>query len=219
MSSGMEWNEEVPYDNPLNSEIQMDTSSDPVGFVLSRRIISEPGKIWNYNGGTTELLAAVLEKVSGKKIDEFAKAHLFNPMGIETIEWTKFPGTSTPAAASGLRLRSRDLLKFGILYHHKGRWNNQQIIPANWTTVSLQALISRPGNRGGYGYLFWTFKDSIQHKPIFWAAAVGNGDQRIYFDEKNNLIVVTTAGNYNLWTIKNDSYAILKRIYDSFSAK
>jgi len=46
-------------------------------------------------------------------------------------------------------------------------------------------------------------------------AAVGNGDQRIYFDKINNLIVVTTAGNYNIWDIKNNAGAILKRILES----
>ena len=41
-------------------------------------------------------------------------------------------------------------------------------------------------------------------------AAIGNGGQNIFWDLKNDLIVVTTAGNYNNRSIKNDPYALLK---------
>ena len=225
MTSGLKWNEEVPYDNPENSEIKMNRSADPIDFILSSPMITLPGKEWRYNGGTTQLLSIIIERATGKKVDEFAKEYLFRPLGIATFEWIKMPGTDNPAAASGLRLRSRDLLKFGILYHNKGKWNGKQIIPRDWIKQSFHTIIHRPvsPNRakpnGGYGYQFWTFNDTIQTQPVYIVAAVGNGDQRIYFDEKNNLLVVITAGNYNIWTIQNNSYAILKRIYDSFHVK
>jgi hypothetical protein len=35
MTSGLKWNEEVPYDNPENSEIQMIIKGDGIGFILS----------------------------------------------------------------------------------------------------------------------------------------------------------------------------------------
>ena len=214
MTSGLEWNEDVPYDNPENSEIQMDNSSDPIGFVLSRKLSSVPGSTWKYNGGTTEVLATIIKRATGKNVYEFAKEYLFKPMGINRSEWTCFPGTDIPAAASGLRLRSRDILKFGILYQNGGKWKNQQIIQQPWIEQSLTSQISRPDG-GGYGYQFWVFRDSIQGKVHEWPAAVGNGDQKIFFDKKNNLIVVMTAGNYDKWDIKNNSFAILTKIYES----
>ncbi|HKO79953.1 MAG TPA: serine hydrolase [Chitinophagaceae bacterium] len=225
MTSGLKWNEEVPYDNPENSEIKMNQSADAIDFILSRPMTALPGKEWRYNGGTTQLLSMIIERTTGKKVDEFAKEYLFGPLGITTFEWIKMPGTNNPVAASGLRLRSRDLLKFGILYHNKGKWNGKQIIPRDWIEQSFHTIIHRPvsTNRskpnGGYGYQFWTFNDTLQTQPVNIVAAVGNGDQRIYFDDKNNLLVVITAGNYNIWTIQNNSYAILKRIYDSFHIK
>ncbi|HZI54530.1 MAG TPA: serine hydrolase, partial [Chitinophagaceae bacterium] len=73
MSSGLVWNEEVPYDNPENSEIKMIRSPNPVEYVLSQPMNAAPGKVWKYNGGTTQLLAAIIEKTTGKKIDQFAK--------------------------------------------------------------------------------------------------------------------------------------------------
>ncbi|MCG7856989.1 beta-lactamase family protein [Flavihumibacter sediminis] len=216
MTSGLEWNEDVPYDNPENSEIQMTESADPISFILSRPMTQPAGKEWRYNGGTTQLLAAIIERVSGKKIDAFANEYLFKPLGINKFEWVKFPGTDNPAAASGLRLTSRDLLKFGILYARKGKWNGKQILSGKWVEDSFNTLIKFPGEgNSSYGYQFRVMNDTMQGKPVRIMAAVGNGDQRIFLDEVNDLVVVTTAGNYNLWTIKNNAYALLRRIYDS----
>lgn len=216
MTSGLDWNEEVPYDNPENSEIQMDNSKDGIEFVLSRKLVATPGTEWKYNGGTTALLGEIIRRVSGQNVYEFAKKHLFSPMGITISEWTNSTGTTIPAAASGLRLRSRDLLKFGILYLNEGKWQGQQIVSADWIRQSFTWHISRPDG-GGYGYQFWLFQDTLDGENKVWPAAVGNGDQRIFFDRKNNMVIGMTAGNYNQFDIKNNSFAILKRIYSSFS--
>lgn len=211
MSSGMAWNENVPYDDPENSEIQMTSSDDPIGFVLSREIISSPGEVWEYNGGTTQLLAAIIKKVSGLNIHEFAKKHLFTPLGIEQSEWVFYPDTDLPAAASGLRLRSRDMLKLGMLYSNKGRWKNTRILPEDWIAASTTAHIRFGRNNVGYGYQFWILSANsiLENQSHEIAAAFGNGGQRIYLDNTHRLIVVITAGNYNKWTIKRDSEALL----------
>jgi CubicO group peptidase (beta-lactamase class C family) len=209
MSSGLTWNEEVPYNNPENSEIRMIRSSNPVEYVLSQSLDFQPGKVWKYNGGTTQLLAAIIEKTTGKKVDEFAKEYLFYPLGITTFEWVKYPGTDLPAGASGLRLRSRDLLKFGLVYNNHGRWKDKQVVPEKWIEESFQPQVQRPDN-GSYGYQFWLWQDTIEKKPTPIVACIGNGDQRIFFDKSHDLVVVITAGNYNKWDIEKDAYAVMK---------
>ena len=212
MTSGLEWNEDVPYDDPNNSEIQMTSSEDPMAFVLSRPLIEKPGSTWNYNGGTTQLLAAIIKKVSGMEIDKFANRYLFLPMEIDHYEWTKFPGTDLPAAASGLRLTSRDLLKFGLLYQQEGQWQGNQLISKEWIQNSTQAYINFGRNNNlGYGYQFWILNGIIMSERLDYpiVAAFGNGNQRIYLDKKKELIVVITAGNYNLWRMEKDSEALM----------
>ncbi|MEX0287628.1 MAG: serine hydrolase domain-containing protein, partial [Flavobacteriaceae bacterium] len=221
MTSGLEWNEDVPYTDPENSEIQMTSSPDPMEFVLSRPLEVGPGEVWKYNGGTTQLLAAIIKKTTDLSIADFANKNLFEPLGINEFEWTRFPGTDMPAAASGLRLRSRDLLKFGMLYAQNGKWNGKQLLSENWVTDSMKSYITfGRNNKVGYGYQFWIFDGNTiaegeDHDII---SAVGNGDQRIYLDKTNDLIVVVTAGNYNNWTIRKDSEALLSNfIYPSIS--
>ena len=209
MSSGLAWNEDVPYDNPENSEIRMTKSPNPVEYVLSQPMDFPPGKVWKYNGGTTQLLAAIIEKTTGKKIDEFANEYLFQPLGITRFEWAKYPGTDMPAAASGLRLRSRDLLKFGLLYNNDGMWKDKQVVPEKWVDESFQPQVERPGG-GAYGYQFWLWDETINNNPIPIVACVGNGDQRVFFDTARDFVVVITAGNYNKWDIEKNASALLR---------
>ncbi len=221
MSSGLEWNENIPYTNPANSEIQMDNSDDPIHYVLGRPLVATPGTTWNYNGGCTQVLAAILFKVSGMEADAFANQYLFKPLGITTFFWTALtaiPGRkSVPAAASGLRLRPRDMVKIGILYMQTGQWKGKQIITEQWVKSSHTPQVSR-ADGGGYGYQFWTWTISVNNATIPMAVAVGNGDQRIYFDHEHDLMVVITAGNYNLWTIRKNADALLKEyIYPSLT--
>lgn len=210
MTSGIKWNEDVPYNNPENSEVRMIFSGNPIEYVLSQPMDVEPGKQWKYNGGTTQLLAAIIEKTTGLKVDKFAEEYLFKPLGITSYEWFRYPGTDIPAAASGLRLRSRDLLKFGLLYFNDGIWNNSQIISADWVEKSFRPQIDMSAI-ASYGYQFWLFNDTVMKKPVHVKTCVGNGDQRVFIDRDNNLVVVVTAGNYNIWNIENNATQLVKK--------
>ncbi|OQP45284.1 hypothetical protein A4H97_32725 [Niastella yeongjuensis] len=211
MTSGLKWNEEVPYDNPDNSEIQMIRSGNPIEFILSQPMELAPGMQWKYNGGTTQLLAAIIERTSGQKLTEFAAENLFKPLGISQYEWFTYPGTTAYAAASGLRLRSRDLLKFGLVYLNNGEWNGKQVVPRKWVEVSVQPHLKQDRGDMNYGYQFWLFNDTAQGSPVNIIACVGNGDQRIFIDKARQLVIVITAGNYNKWNIKNGSAELSRR--------
>ena len=216
MSSGLKWNEEVPYTDPENSEVKMIRSGNPIEFVLSQPMEHSPGQQWKYNGGTTQLLAAIIEKTSGQKVAEFADKNLFKSLGISDFEWVKYPGIEEYAAASGLRLRSRDLLKFGLLYLHGGRWNGKQLIPESWVETSVKPHL-RVDEVTSYGYQFWLWEDQLMGKKITIISCVGNGDQRIFVDKQNNVVVVVTAGNYNIWDIENNAGELARQyVYPSF---
>jgi CubicO group peptidase (beta-lactamase class C family) len=148
MTAGLEWDESMPYTDPRNSEIQMTRSSDPIGYVLSRQLMAEPGRQFNYNGGLTELLAAVVRHATGQGLEAFATERLFAPLGIERFEWRRH-ANELPSAASGLRLRPVDLAKFGYLYLNRGQWNGRQILPAAWVDESLREHWQAP--HFGYG--------------------------------------------------------------------
>jgi CubicO group peptidase (beta-lactamase class C family) len=210
MSSGIKWNEDTPHGTTKNDESQMEKSDDPVAYTLSLPMADKPGAVWNYNSGGVQVLAAIIKKVSGLDIDEFATLYLFGPLGIKDHQWIKMH-KGFPAAASGLRLRSRDLLKIATLYLQKGKYNSKQVIPAKWIKKSFSNAILRDSNskNNSYGYLFWIQKDKAAGKFHQIVSARGNGGERIFFDVKSKLIVVITSGNYNNPRVVNDGQVAL----------
>jgi CubicO group peptidase (beta-lactamase class C family) len=198
MTAGFEWNEEH-FDRP-NSEHMMDSASDPVGYVLSLPMVYKAGETFTYCGGAPQVLAAIIEKATGKRIDLFAKEYLFGPLGITNYKWT-FANDNNDVidAASGVYMRSRDMMTFGLMYLNNGRWNGKQIIPASWIKESTTPQTNTHNYYNDqYGFLWWIWKDSVLKKPI--SVAVGNGGQCIFIDKENNLVVVVTAGNYRMKT-------------------
>jgi CubicO group peptidase (beta-lactamase class C family) len=219
MASGLLWNEEIPYTSNENTEIQMDISGDPLKFILERPMQDTAGKVWNYSGGATQLLGCIIEKATGQKLEEFASKYLFEPLAIKKFVWKKFFETDLAGAAWGLRMRPRDMLKFGLLYFNKGKWNDKQVIPAGWVEESLRSQIQRDSVGGGYGYQFWTWSGEIPGWHADLALAVGNGDQNIILDKKNGLLIVTTAGNYDKAIIKDANAMLIDYIYPALLKK
>ena len=210
MSSGIKWDEDTPHGTTKNDESQMEKSDDPVAYTLSLPMADKPGAVWNYNSGGVQVLAAIIKNVSGLDVDKFATLYLFGPLGIKDHQWTKMHN-GIQAAASGLRLRSRDLLKLASLYLHKGKYDNKQVIPPKWIKQSFSSAILRDNNSttNSYGYLFWIQADNVAGKPHAIVSARGNGGERIFVDVKLKLIVVITAGNYNNPGVVNDGQAAL----------
>ena len=206
MTSGLEWNEEVPYNDPRNDEIRMSRDSQPLRYALSRRFTTTPGAEFNYNGGLTHVMAAVIERATNTPIEEYARSKLFAPLGIDTVEWVG-DLAGMPAAASGLRLRARDLAKFGSLFVHGGQWNGRQVIPVEWVTTSTRRHFRfRPragadaGGEFGYAYFWWYSCYPTPAGLIEARTAIGNGQQRIFVLPGLDMVVTILAGRYNDFT-------------------
>jgi len=224
MTSGLDLNEKVAYGDPANTERQMNRSPDPIRYILSRQIINAPGTKWNYSGGCTELLAAIIQKASGLEIDEYAKEYLFTPLGITNFNWIRLPSTSirkgTSSAAAGLRLSSRDMVKIGILYTNNGKWKNKQVISSEWIqqTLKFHFLTDSPDTH--YGYQFWGADVTINNSPAKAFAAMGNGGQFILVIPSLDVTIVATAGNYGNAQLNWQPYEMIaKEIYPAIEVK
>ncbi len=209
MSSGLEWNEmESPYSNPENDGIKMYRSGDPVTYTLTRPLVATPGSRWYYSGGTTMVLAVLVEKISGRPFLEFAHEMLFEPLGIDAknVEW-RGQGSfwrrdpRLPAASSGLRLRARDLARIGSMVLHGGQWRGRQIVPRGWIETSLQRHVDRHVRWDldgiyGYGYQWWHGEFHGNWGRFTAICAIGFGSQRLCVVPAKKLVVTVFAGNY-----------------------
>lgn len=195
MSSGLKWDESTPYSNPANSERRLIVAPDSVRYVLEQPLVNTPGTVYNYSGGDTSLLAAALSKMTGRRLDDYAREKLFGPLGIVDFEWVEMPLTSQPAAASGLRLRARDTAKLGQLLLTDGQWSGKQILPKGWAAESVKPSISGEGIFY-YGYQWWLGRTLLRGRDLKWSAGVGYGGQRLYVQPDLDLVVMINAGHY-----------------------
>jgi len=195
MSSGLEWNENLPYTDPHNSEMAMLRSGDRLRFALQPPLVATPGIEWNYSGGCTELLGAVLSKISRKTIEEFANENLFTPIGIREWNWARYPD-NIAAAASGLQLRPRDLAKIGQLVLQRGRWGGTQVVSEQWIADATAPQIGMNDRVWYYGYQWWLGRSLVNRKEVSWIAAHGLGGQRLFIVPKFDLVCLVMAGHY-----------------------
>lgn len=195
MSSGLAWSEDLPYSDPRNSERLMSDAPDPYRYVLEQPFTTAPGEQWVYSGGSTALLSAVLQQVSGRSIEVMAREMLFAPLGIEDVEWVRYPN-GDPVAASGLRLRPRDIAKIGRLVLDHGAWQGQQIVSAGWIAQSTTRQIAAE-DQIDYGFQWWLGHSRVGGQDLRWSAGVGWGGQRLFLVPDRDLLVVVTAGLYD----------------------
>lgn len=193
MTMGLEWNEDVPYDDPANSEIGMEMAPDRYRFILERPFIAAPGERWIYNGGASALLGRLIELGSGMSLLDFARVKLFDPLGITQVEWVT-GADGVYSAASGLRLRPRDLAKIGQLILQHGTWQGQAVVPHAWLNQALTTRIPCFDDVH-YGYQWYVRDATDGHgKRVF---ALGNGGQRLIVLPQHDLIVAILCGRYN----------------------
>jgi CubicO group peptidase (beta-lactamase class C family) len=130
--------------------------------------------------------------------DRFARDRLWCPLGVSEAEWFRH-GSGVFVGASGLRLRPRDIARFGWMMLDDGRFAGRQIVPASYARAALEAQVSTDGGfTQSYGYLWWIQPTSTAAGEVDLALALGNGGQRIAVDRRATLLVVVTAGNYDV---------------------
>lgn len=198
MSSGIEWDDETyPYTDPRNDIHQLFTVSNPIRYILSKDIIETPGTVFAYRNCNTNLLGEIIHKASGQRIDTFAENYLFSKLGITELEWQMLRN-NVVFCSGDLRLRPRDMAKFGQLYYNGGIWKQERIISSNWTDESVQVRFLLPVNwwEDGYGYQWWTKTFHFNSNSYRSYSAQGWGGQCIFVFPDNNMIVVFTGGNY-----------------------
>lgn len=190
MTGGMEWDEwRYPYTDPRNDWIKALYSSDTVQYVLDLPMASDPGVIWNYNGGYSYLLSAILTKTTKDNTLDFARKYLFDPLGISELNWNR-DRNGIYDGAGGLSLTPRDMAKFGLLYLHNGKWDGKQIVPADFLAESVKTHHFFSAS-SGYGYeSWWTYPLD----EFYYAAGIYG--QRIYVVPDRDLVIVFTASIY-----------------------
>lgn len=118
-----------------------------------------PGTHFRYNTPATFMQSAIVRKATGQTVLEYLRTRLFEPLGIERPVWeTNFEGI--PLGGYGLRVRTEDILKFGLLHLRAGEWGGRRLLPAEWVRLATSRQTSNGSHpesdwNQGYGFQFW----------------------------------------------------------------
>jgi len=135
--------------NVPNARVEIYPSRDFIQLALNARVETEPGKIFSYNNKAVNLLAGIIQKASGKRMDIYFHYEIFKPMGIINYRWST-DRAGNPQVMAGLQLTARDFAKFGELVLNNGRWGSTQIVSPRWIAESMT-----PQTVPSYGLLWW----------------------------------------------------------------
>jgi hypothetical protein len=83
-----------------NNEEPMHMAPDPYRYVLSLPATAPPGQEFFYNTGALTLVSAIVRKATGRPLDTFAHAVLFEPLGITGFEWIRAKGEDSRRRSS-----------------------------------------------------------------------------------------------------------------------
>jgi len=199
MSSGLDCNDHSA--TSPGRETVIDDRPDWVKATLDLPMIGDPGSKGYYCSGGVAVVGRMTENAVHMSLPEFAQASLFGPLGISRADWNwNYNLTNADKEYSQIHLRSRDMLKLGILFANGGRWRQRQVISSAWVQASL-AEQSHVDNVS-YGYFWWRpwlnvdTANGSQHVNL--TAAQGNGGQKIYLVPQYDLVAVFTGGAYNV---------------------
>jgi CubicO group peptidase (beta-lactamase class C family) len=151
-----------------------------------------PGDTFNYNSGGSQLLSAIITRLTGTNAADYATAKLFAPLGISDAIWPKDPQRQA-TGGFGLSMLPRDMAKIGYLYLRNGEWEDKRLLPPAWIDKVSHATLDMklrglPDMRYANG--FW----ALPNKQVFMA--VGYHCQLIMVFHKLDIVAVTTARDF-----------------------
>jgi CubicO group peptidase (beta-lactamase class C family) len=189
MSSGIDFDED--YVSPFAYPAAAYYGSDIKKLTLENyKVSEEPGKVFKYLSGNTELLALILEKATGKTLSEYASEKLWKPMGASNpAYWGMDRNDGIEKAYCCFNSNARDFARFGKLYLNKGNWNGTQLVSANYVENSVVPadLVDVSGKKNDkYGYSWWLI--NYRSQQIFYARGI-LGQYIIVIPQKNAVVV------------------------------
>jgi len=198
MSSGLECIE-------ANEETQrvMMAGEDWVQFTLDLPAAWDPGTHFVYCNPAIHILSAILRQATGMTALEFAQVNLFEPLGIHDAMWTADPQGNNRGWGD-LFLRPHDMAKLGFLWLHQGRWEDRQIVSAEWVAAASERRMTEAAGRPeDYGYGWWI---SAEDEDLPFVLASGAGGQNIKVFPALDMVLVTTGAGLEFFMI--DPYLI-----------
>lgn len=172
MRSGLHFLEDY-VDGTTSNCIEMlfgESGPSHAEYAASQPLIHEPGTVWNYSSGTSNIVARIVGDIvhGGPGGDPAAREasmrtflgeRLFGPAGMTSAE-PKFDGVGDFVGSSFVYATARDYARFGELYRHDGVADSgagQRVLPSGWADHAAHQIALDDESGFGYGRHWWSW--------------------------------------------------------------
>jgi CubicO group peptidase (beta-lactamase class C family) len=172
----------------------------------------KPGEGFSYASVCPHLVSVIIRQITGSELQDYVETHLAEPLGWGrwSYAYRGHPGRTHTSGGGGIALRSTDMLRFGYLLLHDGRWRGRQIVPADYVH---KATTPSPYNTHycGSGLQFQLNADG--HAPAvpqdaYWQG--GAGGYAVCVVPSRDLVVWKMGGRDDQYEEKNTGLPELK---------
>ena len=167
-----------------------------------------PGSIYEYSNATSELVALVIERATGRRYAEFIGNEVLKPIGAAGGQvWINRPGGLAHSGCCAL-LPAQSYARMAMLVAQDGKWGGRQLLPRSY----VNAMKTPTAQNTHYGLGLWlagTYIDrrgfANQNRPgpkVLHAEPYltndlvmfdGNSNQIVYIVPSQQLIVLRTG--------------------------
>jgi CubicO group peptidase (beta-lactamase class C family) len=175
-------------------------------FLVTVKKGGEHDQGFAYRSPNAEVLVWILRRVTGQSAAQLLHERLWRRLGAEQDAYIGVDEQGNAVGSGGLNLQLRDLARFGELMRLGGRWQGQQVIPANAIADIRRGADRAQFVSGGYSTLpGWSYRSQwwIAHDDHGAYAARGVHGQALYIDPKAEMVIARfgshpLAGNVSL---------------------
>lgn len=157
-----------------------------------------PGQHFFYNNWDFNTLLPIFEQETGEKIFHAFQRDIAGPIGMQDFRlrdgYYRLEPEKSKHPAYPMRMSTRDLARFGLLFLRQGNWRGQQIVPSAWVQESTRTHSRAPYGGRGYGYMWWVYGGSFKRYGMY--AARGSGGHLIGVFPKLDVVIVHRADTW-----------------------
>ncbi|WP_441615734.1 MULTISPECIES: serine hydrolase domain-containing protein [unclassified Cupriavidus] len=167
-------------------------------FLATLKKEGEHDQAFAYKTVNAEVLAWIVKRVSGQPLARLLSERVWQKMGAENDAYFMVDSVGSESGGGGLNTTLRDLARFGETMRNNGRFNGQQIIPAQ-----VVADIRGGGDPAKFAKAGYATLPGWSYRSMWWVSnddhgvfeARGIHGQRIYVDPRAELTIVRYASH------------------------
>lgn len=183
----------------------------------TRTLWCEPGGGYSYASASIHIASIIVRELSGIELQDYVASHIANKLGWGTWGYG-YKGIKlvdhTPGAG-GIALHSTDMLRFGYLLLHKGRWGEDQVVPEDYV---IKATAASPYNPHYPYSLQFNVNTNGEEKDLprdaFWKT--GSGGHCLYVVPSLDLVVWKLGGRDDQFSTANTGIPQPEKVQNVF---